>query len=178
MVLNGGVLEINENMELELLILTNSSLDNISLDNVVRNYLTNWPNLKEKLQDFSRKVEFFAAKKEPGALSLEQELRFDLESVKNVDSLFCASLKFLDLYLRRHFFPAGYEDKDFAWTKEHFYALKLVLKQQTSYFSATFCPPKEYLFHTELNYLCCRLNEAGITFQDGKKLWFFVQSTR
>lgn len=170
--LKGCALKTNLEEKTRLVILSNLTLEAINLEQLANLYLGHWPNLEEAFGDYSRKIELFTYTASAQRFFPTEELARSREQSLEITSAFSSYLKALDLFVRWHFLPAGYEDKDFSILKEQFYERKVVIRQEKDYLLVTFKAPLEYSFFRELNYACCRLNEHEISSADGKRYWF------
>jgi hypothetical protein len=171
-ILRGCALKSNPNERIRLIILTNLLGEKVSLEELARMYLNRWPNLEEGFQDFSRKIELFTYTASSQRYFSTENLKFNQEGEQDINALFNYYLEALDLYVKWHFLPSGYEDKDFALAKERFYDLKVKLNKQKDYTLVTFQPPPEYPFLSDLKYACRRVNEREILLNDGQRLWY------
>ena len=160
--------------KIRLMIISNLPPEKAKIEALAEAYLSHWPNLEEEFHDFSRKIELFTYLASSQRFFSIDLLNFNKESLPDISSLLNLYLKVLDAYVRWHFLPAGYEDKDFSATKEQFYSLKAELKKQRTCIQVRFQPPSGYAFFKDLEYACHRLNEKEILFSDGKRLWFSV----
>ena len=167
-------LKTNLEDKIRLSLLTNLSPEEANLETLAEIYLNHWPNLEEAFQDFSRKIELFTYMANSQRFFSIEELNFMREPSVDTNTLLNLYLQALDLYVRLHFLPSGYEDKDFATTKEQFYRLKASLKKHERYTQVTFQPPAGFAFLKDLEYACHRLNEKEIIFSDGRRLWFSI----
>ncbi len=169
--LRGCLLKKGLNEEPIITILSNLEPDKASIAELVNLYLNHWPNLEEGWQDFSRKIENFIS--EPGSERVfpSEKLNFDAAALQERKTLLNAYLGLLDLYVRQYFLPPGYENMDFPTLKERFYRLKTLVDQQENALFVTFQPPPSYPFLKDLEYACRRVNERGIIFGGGKRIW-------
>jgi len=172
--LKGCALKTNFQEKTRLLILSNLPPEITSLEELANLYLDRWPNLEEAFQDFSRKIELFTytANSQRFFSSENQFLSQGLGG--DIKGLFEHYLKTLDLYVRWHFLPLGYEDKDFSTIKKQFYGLKASFKKQKDHILVTFQPPSDYPLLKDLRYAVNRINERKAIFPDGKRLWLSV----
>jgi hypothetical protein len=126
-------------------------------------YLNQWPNLEEGFEDYSHKIELFTY----------------TATSREVSSAKCPVLakqdykKALDLYVRTHFLPPPYQEMDFSLTRERFYNLKARLIKKKDYYLLSFLHLPNYSYLKDLLYLCRRLNERNLTFNQ-RPLWFEV----
>ena len=167
------LLKLKPTEKTKLLILSNLSPERASLQELAKIYLSRWPNLEEAFDDFSRKIELFTYTANAHRFFSIDQLNSSGEE-SDITGLFNYYLRALDLYVRWHFLPSGYEDKDFSTVKEHFYDQKVFLEKQKEYIRATFKPAPDYPYLKDLAYACRRLNEREIRFSDGLRLWFIV----
>lgn len=171
--LKGCALKANLNEKIRLVILSNLGFEG-SKEELAGLYLSHWPNLEEAFQDFNHKVELFTYTANSQQFFSLESLGFDRENSSDIKALFDYYLKALDLYARRYFLPAGYENKDFPTMNEHFYSLKTQVKQEKNYLQTTFQPASGYPYLKGLSYACRRVNEKEVIFPDGKQLWLEV----
>lgn len=171
--LKGCVLKTSLNEKIRLVILSNLGFEGAK-EELAGLYLSHWPNLEEAFQDFSRKIELFTYTANSQHFFSLESLGFDRENSSDIKALFDYYLKALDLYVRWHFLPAGYENKDFPTINEHFYSLKAQVKQEKNNLQTTFQPASGYPYLKDLAYACRRVNEKEVIFPDGKQLWLAV----
>jgi hypothetical protein len=100
-----------------------------------------------------------------------ENINLGLGEVMSIRDLFKAYLSALDAYTRWHLLPAGYEDKEFALTKERFYNLIVESKSKKESCLASFVLPPGYIFDKDLSYLCRRINEKEVVLSSGQKLY-------
>jgi len=177
--LRGCALKLNLAEKTRLIILSNLPLSNLPSENtglteLANIYLSHWPNLEEAFQDLSRKIELFTYTGSSQHFLSTESLNFNREKEQNIRALFNNYLKVLDLYVKWHFLPLGYENKDFSVINEHFYSLKANLKKERDSIIITFQPPPGYAYLKELEYACHRINEETIFNFEGKRLWFVL----
>lgn len=160
--------------QVKIIVLTNMPQEEISDEELMRVYLSRWPNLEEGFQDFNRKVELFTYTAAVSQASFDMP---DLvkEAPENIDTLFKYYSGSLDLYLKQSFFPPGYAENDLFAVAERFYGLKAKIIAEKKLIRIVFCLPDRYAFLEDLNYMCRRMNEREILTSTGKKLWFSVQ---
>ena len=155
------------------LIILNSDRSPVNLKKLARTYLGHWPNLEEGFQDFSRKVEVFTYTGSTQKIFSAERLGLSLEDTSlELEEIFVKYIEILDAYLRWHFLPAGYSEKEFSFTKECFYRVpaKLVTRQGrvTAQMQINSTQPSL----NDLEYLMRRLNERQINLGNGKTLYF------
>jgi len=170
--LNGCALKSSPAEQTQLVILTNSREGTFKPEEIADTYIYTWPNREEAFQDYSRKVELFTYAADSQKLfSLNMP---DKDVVKDLDikGIFAIYLKLLVGYLKWHFLPAGYEDKDFETTKSRFYDLTAHISPKANSTAVKFTIPSGYAYSRDLEYLCRRLNEKGVEFYPGKRVFF------
>ncbi len=172
--LRGAALKTNPAEKTRLVMLSNLSSEAATPGQLANIYLSHWPNLEESFQDYSRKIERFTYAGSSQRSFSTESLDLNKDATAEIKTLLRNYLKTLDLYVRCHFLPPGYETKDFSTMKGQFYDLKAILKREKGCVSATFLAPTGFAFQKELEYALRRLNEREITFVDGKRLWFVV----
>ena len=170
--LSGCALKNSPAEQTKLVILTDALKGEVKLDELADRYLSNWPNKEETFQDYSRKVELFTYTADSQKFFSSDILNDELAKVTDINSIFSAYLELLDLYLKRHFLPANYEEMDFETIKSRFYDLIVHLTPKENSTQVTFSLPPGYAYSKDLEYLCRRLNERGIEFYPGKKVKF------
>lgn len=173
-ILRGLALKSEPNQKVRLMLLTNLPAERATAEKLINLYLGSWPSLEEAFEDLSRKIELFTYTANSQRYFNLENLPFSRELLPSVTSLFFYHLRVLDAYVRWHFLPTGYEEKDYEALKEQFYQLKVKIEQQPSYFSATFLPPAGFAYLKDLAYACRRLNERRIEVYAGNKMWFLV----
>jgi len=174
-VLSGCALKTSLNQRIRLFILTNLSYPETSLEELAKLYLNRWPNLEETFQDFSRKIELFTYTAASQNFFSTQSLSLTKEASQDIKALLGDYLKVLDLYVRWHFFPYGYEDKDFATMYKFFYNLRAKTKKQKNCLLVTLRPHSGFPFLKDLSYACQRINEREIIFGPGLRLWLRLE---
>ena len=171
-ILRGCALKTSYNDKIRVIVLSNITPEEASIEDLARHYLNKWPNLEETFQDFSCKQELFSYTLASGYHFSWASLDLDSDALQNSMAFFSYYLKILDLYVKWHFLPFGFEKRDFATIKQQFYGLKCRFKKQKDLIYISFLPPENYSFQKELTYLCNRLNEKAIHVFNGKRLWF------
>lgn len=171
--IKGYALKTNLAEKTRVIILSNLVDERTPPQEVLNLYLGHWPNLEEGFQDFSRKIELFTytAGSEPHSLTAELNLDQVTLEVKTVLNKY---IQGLDLYVKRYFFPFGYEDKDYVALKAQIYGLKTVLQKQNNQVLVTFKLTEGFPFLKELEYICRRLNEREINLPAKLRMWFLV----
>ncbi|MFH1655284.1 MAG: hypothetical protein ABH954_01580, partial [Candidatus Omnitrophota bacterium] len=172
--LRGYALKTNFSEKPRLLILCNLTGALDKPETIIDLYLSHWPNLEEGFQDFSRKIELFTYTGSSRQFFSTEMFNLNTADYQDVKSLFNLYLEALDLYVRWHFLPLGYEEREFSTVKEKFYSLKAAFKEEENCILVTFKPPQEFQFTKELSYACRRLNEREIKSQPEKKRFWFI----
>lgn len=173
--LRGCALKTDLAQKTQVIILTNLPAEKASLEDLVNFYLSHWPNPEDSFRDMSRKIELFTYTAASQRFFSTERLNFNLETLQDTKAQFDYHLKALDLYLRWHILPTGYEEEDFSTIKARFYDLKAILKRQKDANLVHFQPPEGYPFLKDLRYALARLNEREIVSADGRqRLWFSV----
>ena len=168
--LKGCALKTLLSEKTRMIILSNLTLEAAQPENLANIYLNRWPNLGETFQDYSRKIELFTY------MGSSQRF-FSIENLKTEQgpsgsrTILSDYLRILDLYVRWHFLPDGFKEKDFPTIKEQFYGLSAVVKRGSGRTTVKFNPPQGYLFQKELEYACHRINEQEILLADSSRLW-------
>lgn len=170
--LRGCAIKTNLNEKIRLVVLSNYTAEELDLEFLCSNYLSNWPNMEEGFQDYNHKIEISTY-----ALSAASQEIFDTQEllkhpILEISVYFKNYLKTLDLFARKRFLPLGYENNDFSTVKERFYDIAASITRGKDYCSVLFTPPEQYAFINDLKYICSRLNERNIISGDGKKYWF------
>ena len=172
--LRGCALKTTPTEKIRLIILSNLSPEAIKLEDLANIYLSRWPNLEECFKDFSQKIELFTYTATSQRFFSVEGLNLNSAGGQDIKALFNNYLKALDMYIRWHFLPLGYEDRDFPMINERFYSLKARLQKEKEAVLVAFQPPSAYPFLKELEYALRRLNEREILSADGKRLWFLT----
>ncbi|MDD5681433.1 MAG: hypothetical protein PHI59_09370 [Candidatus Omnitrophica bacterium] len=168
--LKGCALKTLLSEKTRVVILSNLTLEAGRPENLANIYLNRWPNLGETFQDFSRKIELFTYRGSSQRF-FSAECMERLQASSHPKTTFENYLQILDLYVRWHFLPEGFKEKDFPTAKEQFYGLNAILKRGDGRTVVKFNPPQGYLFLKELEYACHRINEKEILFADNSRLW-------
>jgi len=154
-------------------VILSSDQNLVNLNKLAQTYLSRWPNLEEGFQDFSRKVEVFTyAGSTLNFFSMESFGLSLPETNLELGETFVNYIKILDAYLRWHFLPAGYAEKDFSFTNENFYKEPVKLTTSQSRVTAQMQIDHGQLPLKDLEYLIRRLNERQINLGNGKMLCF------
>lgn len=159
----GCALKRNLNEKIKLVVLTNPA-GYKPAEEIADIYLCRWPNIEEALGDYNRKIELFTYTANSQHFLSPENLPLDKQLGKDLEGLLAYYLQILDLYIRWHFLPLGYENKEFALTQKEFYALDCRLKKEKDFIRATFIPPVGYAFLKDLEYACRRINEKEVLF--------------
>ncbi|MDD5691702.1 MAG: hypothetical protein PHP10_00835 [Candidatus Omnitrophica bacterium] len=168
--LKGCALKTLLSEKTRVVILSNLSLEAAQPENLANIYLNRWPNLGETFQDYSRKIELFTYMGSSQRFFSLENLKTD-QAPLGTKTILTDYLRVLDLYVRWHFLPEGFKEKDFPTIKEQFYGLNAVVKRGNGRTMVKFSPPQGYLFQKELEYACRRINEQEIMFADNTRLW-------
>lgn len=170
--LKGCAIKTTPTEKIRLVVLSNPEKP-MSLDELAGAYLNRWPNFEEAFQDFSRKIELFSyTGNEQKFLSRD---RFEIGAQGlglELGDIFANYIKMLDLYLRWHFLPAEYTEKDLAFTSKHFYKLPVRITAGPGKIKAKIQVEPGSEFLKDLKYLVCRFNERRIDLQNGARLYF------
>ncbi len=169
--LRGCAVKMSLEDKIKMVILTNLTGEEISLEDLFLNYLRHWPNFDEGIQDFNRKTEYLAyGSSDQDVFRLDKFLLEDSHVRKDLETLLSKYLQILDLYARKYFLPYGYEDKYIQTLNERFYQLRAKIRRQGDLMLVTFKPPRNYRYSKDLEYICARINEKAITLE-GKRLF-------
>ncbi len=170
--LKGCAIKTTPAEKIRLVVLSNPEKP-MSLDELAGIYLNRWPNFEDAFQDFSRKIELFSyTGNEQKILSKD---RFEIGAPGldlELGDIFANYIKMLDLYLRWHFLPAEYTEKDLAFTSKHFYKLPVRITAGPGKIRAKIQVEPGYEFLKDLKYLTCRFNERQIDLLNGARLYF------
>lgn len=171
-VLRGCALKASPSDKTRIVILSNFPSGAKEAEELAGIYLSRWPNIEEAFQDYSRKIELFTYTANSQRFSLAESLKIEFERVSSIKDLLKNYLIVLDAYVRWHFLPAGYENKEFLTSRERFYSLDVRLnKVDNKGYLANFSLPADYSFARDLSYASCRINEKGITLSDDLGLY-------
>jgi hypothetical protein len=155
------------------LVILNTDERVIELDELAGIYLSRWPNFEEAFQDFSRKIELFTYAGNDQKFFSKDTFGMDTAGLTmELSAIFANYIKMLDAYLRWHFLPAEYTEKDLSSTSECFYKIPVKLIASQSRVRARTLVSQNYQFLKDLEYLNCRLNERQIKTANGKMFWF------
>ncbi|MDD4908710.1 MAG: hypothetical protein PHJ00_06580, partial [Candidatus Omnitrophica bacterium] len=153
-----------------VVILSNLSPEAAQPENLANIYLNRWPNLGETFQDYSRKIELFTYMGSSQRFFSPENLKPEQVPL-GAKTILTDYLRILDLYVRWHFLPEGFKEKDLSTIKEQFYGLNAVVRRGNGRTTVKFNPPQGYLFQKELEYACRRINEQEIMLADNSRLW-------
>jgi len=168
--LKGCALKTTLSEKTKLVVLSNLAFEEGRPEKLTNIYLSRWPNLGETFHDYSRKIELFTYTGS-SQRSLSAEAARQLQNPPRLKAVFENYLEILDLYVRWHFLPEEFKDKDLPAAREHFYGLNAIMKREDGRSVVKFSPPEGYLFLKELEYACHRINESGIFLEDRSRLW-------
>ena len=173
--LRGVVLKANLSEKTRLVILTNLPVELMGTEVLSSVYLSHWPNLEEAFGDYSHKIELFTYTANSQRFFSQEALGFEMPNSAEIKSILGNYLKDLDLYVKWHFLPPGYEDKDFLVTKERFYDLRVDIDEAPAGFlRVIFQVPGGYAYLKDLEYMCRRLNEREIKKGAGLRAYFAI----
>jgi hypothetical protein len=172
--LRGCAIKVNPADKARQIILSNIPEELMTAQELAKAYLGRWPNLEEAFQDYSRKVELFTYTVGSQRFFSTENLNLSLGGGQDIKTLFATYVAALDSYVRWHFLPTGYEEKDFSLLKERFYDLPSILQRQGDYTFVTFQPPADYAYLKDLQYLTRRVNEREVVLNDGSRLWLIA----
>jgi hypothetical protein len=155
------------------LVILNTNSQQLALDELAGIYLSRWPNFEEAFQDFSRKIELFTYSSAEQKSFSRDSFGLDTAGItKELSEIFATYIKMLDAYLRWHFLPPEYGEKDFSATSDYFYKIPVKLVTSPNKIRARTLVSQDYQFLKDLEYLNCRLNERQICNASGKLFWF------
>ena len=169
--LRGCALKASPQDKVRLVILSNLSPGEKHAESLADIYLGHWPNLEEAFHDFSRKIERFTYTGSSQPFFSTESLVLNSAVAQDIRAVFAHYLNTLDLYLKWHFFPSGYEEKDFAKLREHFYQLPAQITRGENRVTVVFQPPAGYPVLKDLQYVCRRINEREVVWEEGRRLW-------
>lgn len=171
--LKGCAIKTTPAEKIRLVVLNNPEKP-AGLDELAGVYLERWPNFEEAFQDFSRKIELFSYT--VNAQKFLSKDRFELlaqGSNPELGDIFANYVRMLDLYLRWHFLPAEYAEKDLAFTSKNFYKIPVRITFAPGKIRAKIQVEQSYEFLKDLKYLVCRFNERQIDLLNGR-LYFEI----
>jgi hypothetical protein len=170
--LKGCALKTDLKEKIRLVIL-NTNPQQLPLDELAGIYLSRWPNFEEAFQDFSRKIELFTYSSAEQKFFPRDSFGLDTAGItKELSEIFATYIKMLDAYLRWHFLPCEYEEKDFSAASDYFYKIPVKLVTSPDKIRTRTLVSQDYQFLKDLEYLNCRLNERRISNASGKIFWF------
>ncbi len=172
-VLKGAALKRNPAGKTELIILSNMP-DGKPAQEIVKTYLSCWPNLEEAFRDYSRKVELFTYAANAQESFPPEEIFLKENAAEDIKNIFEDYLKALDLFIRMRILPYDHRNNDFPTDVKRFYGLSARLEQKEDFLLATFIPPAGYPFLKDLEYACRRINEKQIIWENNKQLYCIV----
>jgi len=162
--------DINEKIRL---VIINFGENPMSLDKLAGTYLNHWPNFEEAFQDFSHKIELFAYVGNTQKFFSKDNFIADMSNPDlELGEVFANYIKMLDAYLRWHFLPVSYREKDISFASRYFYKLQVKLTANQFKVVAQIQHNQDYQFLKDLEYLICRLNECKINLANGARLCF------
>ena len=145
----------------------------VNLNKLAQIYLSHWPNLDEGFQDFNRKVEVFTYTGSTQKFFSTENLGLNITETRlELGETFANYIKILDVYLRWHFLPVGYTEKDFSFTNECFYKVPVELATSQARVTAKIQTSQPKTPLKDLEYLLRRLNERQIDLGNGQAFYF------
>ena len=168
--LKGIALKTGLNGKIRLVILTNIDDPGYDIESIARIYLNNWPNLEEGLEDFKRKLEYQVYVTDAESFPVNKlQLRGD--SFSDPQNIFDDYLKILDLYVRKFFFPVGYQKEDLSSMIQLIYSLsgRVELKDNSIYVHLIL--PLGFKQAKDLEYACHRINERHLVVVNKQRAW-------
>ncbi|MFA5092487.1 MAG: hypothetical protein WC543_00885 [Candidatus Omnitrophota bacterium] len=170
--LKGCAIKTNPIEKIRLVVLSTDEQPE-SLEDLAAAYLSRWPNFDEAFQDFSRKIELFTYAGNEKKFLTKDKFELNAELLKSkAPEIFASYIQMLDLYLRWHFFPADYMDKDISFTSKNFYNLPVMLAAVEDRVIARLQIGPTNPLLKDLEYCLRRLNERQIDLVDGARLCF------
>ncbi len=170
--LKGCAIKTNLQEKIRLVVLSTDT-QAMSLEELASTYLSHWPNFEEAFHDFSRKIEIFSYAGDEQKFLSQDRFKIDAKELDlGLADIFRNYIKMLDLYLRWHFLPVEYTEKDLSFTSECFYNLPVKLISGQNKVKVRMQVSWDYQFLKDLEYLNSRLNERQLNTADGEILWF------
>ncbi len=155
------------------LVILNSAETAMGLDELAGFYLSRWPNFEEAFQDFTRKIELFTYTGAEQGFFPKDSFNMDTAGVNlEMAGILAGYVKMLDAYLRWHFLPTEYREKDLSTTSDCFYKIPAKLISGENRMKVKTLVSQDYQFLKDLEYLNCRLNERQINSPGGQRIWF------
>ena len=176
--LEGCALKRKDEEKARLFILSNLAFPGNNPEELASLYLSRWPNLEEGFIDFGRKIETFTSSPGSGRFLSSESLALDKPESQDKQEPLDRYASLLDLYVRWHFFPAGYENVDFPTMKERFYGLPCLNKKEKNALLVTFQVPAGFAFLKDLQYALRRLNEREVILANEGRLWCGITQNR
>ena len=171
--LKGCAVKIDPKEKIRLVIMSSDEQLAANLDDLASIYLSHWPNFEEAFQDFSRKIELFTYAGTEQRFFSKDGFGLDVSGVTmELTEIFATYIKILDAYLRWHFLPSEYLDKDLSSTSDNFYKIPVKLVPNQNRIRVKTLISQDYQFLKDLEYLNCRLNERQINSDNDKMFWF------
>ncbi|MDD5477945.1 MAG: hypothetical protein PHG87_07125 [Candidatus Omnitrophica bacterium] len=170
--LKGCAIKTTPAEKIRLVVLSNPEKP-LSLDELAGIYLNRWPNFEEAFQDFNRKIELFSYTGNEQKFLSKDRFEFGAQgSNLELRDIFANYIRMLDLYLRWHFLPAEYTEKDLSFTSKNFYQIPVLITVGPGKIRAKIQLDQGHEFLKDLKYLVCRLNERQIDLLNGTRLYF------
>ncbi|MDO8489120.1 MAG: hypothetical protein Q7S42_03305, partial [Candidatus Omnitrophota bacterium] len=172
--LRGCAIKTNSAEKIRLVVLS-SSKESMALEGLAGIYLNHWPNLDDAFHDFSRKSELFAYVTNAQKFFSKESCGIEIDMkapILELDTIFTKYIEILDAYLRWHFLPSGYIDKNFSFSSVNFYKIPVKLISANNKIIAKVQVGQGYQFLKDLEYLIQRLNERQINLENNLPLYF------
>ncbi len=170
--LKGCAIKTTPTEKIRLVVLSNPEKP-MSLDELAETYLNRWPNFEDAFQDFSRKIELFSYTGNEQKFLSKDKFEIGAQgSNPELEDIFADYIRMLDLYLRWHFLPAEYTERDLSFTSKNFYKIPVHITSSSGKIRAKIQVERGYELLKDLKYLVCRLNERQIDLPNGARLYF------
>ncbi|MFH0827141.1 MAG: hypothetical protein V1923_04585 [Candidatus Omnitrophota bacterium] len=170
----GAAIKTSSDEKSRLVILSNIHDHSVTTLDIAMSYIKKWPYMEESFQNFSRIIEVFTYSSNTERHFSADAQKMEIIAESHIPLLFESYLRLLDLYVRWHFLPSGYENSDFAFINEHFYSLKATIEWSKEYCLVAFQPPSGYPYLKELDYACRRVNEKEVKDPEGRRIWLSI----
>ncbi len=132
-------------------------------------YGKRWPNLELGYQDFLEEIGHLSSRNNRKKAKIMSNIPFQ---GSNPLKLLVSWRQELNRYCQHHFFPASYNELNFAVLKERFYELRGQLIDGADSVAIIFYTSANFPYFEDLRYSCSRVNESDIRLADGRRLNF------
>ncbi|MBU1124505.1 MAG: hypothetical protein KKC84_00590 [Candidatus Omnitrophica bacterium] len=160
-ILAGCAVKEADSEKTKLVILSNFTREEASLEELAEFYFSHWPFPQEAFEDRETPYRL----KAPAALALVNE-----GNVSDSTHIFSFYLRLLDYWVRQFFFPASYAEEDFPSMQRKFYQLDVTITNHKEDSIAEFSLPEGFAYGDDLRYALRRIKESKFLRTEHRRL--------